>query len=120
MEPYIVIGKKGEALETNVLLHPGEVLSMEIEARGIKKSEFANAIGVTPGNLTELLNGKRHVSAMMAIKIEALLEISASFWLRIQSEYDLGIAKRLIPQSISSKLLRRKLAFKKKETKMAR
>ncbi len=118
MEPYIVVGKRGEALQTDVLLHPGEILSMELEARGIKKSDFANAIGIKPGNLTELLIGKRHVSAIMAIKIEALLEIGAAFWLRVQSDYDLGIAHRRLSKSLNSRLLRRKLAFKKQEGKM--
>ena len=57
MESFVVIGKNGHELQTDLHLHPGEVLSMEIEARGIKKSEFADALGIKPGNLTELLNG---------------------------------------------------------------
>ncbi len=104
-------------LQTDVLLHPGEVLSMEIKARGIKKSEFANALGINPGNLTELLKGKRHISAMVALKIEALLEIGASFWLRVQADYDLGVAKQVLSKSLYSKLKRRRFTFQKESTK---
>ena len=119
MEPYTVLGGSGRPLQSDILLHPGEILSMEIEARDIKKSEFAAAIGIKPGNLTELLKGKRHISAVMALKIEALLEIDAAFWLRVQSDYDLGLAKRELPKHLHSTLLKKRHTFKKKEIKIA-
>ncbi|MEK6780301.1 MAG: HigA family addiction module antitoxin [Bacteroidota bacterium] len=117
MESFVVVNKNSMELQTDVLLHPGEVLSMEIKARGIKKSEFANALGINPGNLTELLKGKRHISAMVALKIEALLEIGASFWLRVQADYDLGVAKQVLSKSLYSKLKRRRFTFQKESTK---
>lgn len=117
MESFVAVSKNSQEVQTDVFLHPGEVLSMEIEARGIKKSEFADALGIKPGNLTELLKGKRHISALVALKIEALLEIGASFWLWVQADYDLGVAKQDLPKSLYSKLKRRRLTFQKKATK---
>ena len=112
-----MIGKNGHELQTDLHLHPGEVLSMEIEARGIKKSEFADALGIKPGNLTELLKGKRHISALVALKIEALLEIGATFWLRVQADYDLGVAKQDLSKTLYSKLKRRRFTVQKKTSK---
>ena len=74
---------------TDVSLHPGEVLRMELEARSIKKSEFSAQIGMKPSHFSELLHGKRHVSAAVVIKLETLLDIPAEFWMRVQVCYDL-------------------------------
>ena len=114
MEPYNVIGKSGKVIDSNVLLHPGELLAMEIEARELKKSDFADALGIKASNLSELLKGRRHISALVALKLEALLKISASFWLRLQSDYDLSVAKQGLPKSLHNKLFKRKLLLDKK------
>jgi len=93
MTKYRVLNAKGEEIFTDVTLHPGEVLDSELEARGIKKSDFARSLGIKPGHLSELLHGKRHVSAVTAINLEKLLEIRAEYWLRIQMYYDLQVAR---------------------------
>jgi len=70
-------------------LHPGEILQDELEARDIRKSLFAEQLGVKPGHLSELLHGRRHISAATALKLEKLLGIPAEYWLRVQIYYDL-------------------------------
>jgi addiction module HigA family antidote len=112
MEIGIVLGKHGKELGTDVLLHPGEVLRMEIDAREIKKTELAEALNIKPGNLTELLQGKRHVSAVLALKLEAIFGINAPFWLGIQADYDLGLAKRDFSKTLYLKLKRRSKTFR--------
>lgn len=86
---FKIIGKGGTELHSDVSLHPGEVIEMELAARSIKKIDFASRLGIKPGHLSELLKGKRHLSALMALKLEKLLGIDAEFWLRVQSGYDL-------------------------------
>jgi addiction module HigA family antidote len=66
---------------------------MELEARGIKKSDFATMINMKAPHLSELLHGKRHVSASLALKFEKLLGIQAEYWMRVQVYYDLFIEK---------------------------
>jgi HTH-type transcriptional regulator/antitoxin HigA len=46
-----------------------------------------------PGHFSELLHGKRHVSAATALKLEKLLNIPAEYWLRVQVYYDLFIER---------------------------
>ncbi len=71
---------------------------MELEARQIKKADFAVQLGIKPSQLSELLHKKRHVSAQMALRLEALLGIDAEFWMRVQTAYDIAIERRkLIP-----------------------
>lgn len=99
MAEYKVLGKNGKEIFSKINLHPGEVLADELEARDLKKMDFAKALGVTPGNLSELLAGKRHVSALTAIKLEKLLDISAEYWLRVQMYYDLAIERAKLKQA---------------------
>jgi antitoxin HigA-1 len=91
-----VLDKKGKEITTDVTLHPGEVLEMELDARGIKKIFFAAQLGIRPSQLSELIHGKRHVNAVMAVKLQQLLEIEAEFWMRVQSEYDINMARRAV------------------------
>ena len=84
-----VLAKSGEKIDVNVLLHPGEVLAEELEARGMVKSAFAMKIGMYPSHFSNLLKGKRNVSAAIAIKLEKELDIPAEFWLGLQMDYDL-------------------------------
>lgn len=89
MSNYKVVNSRGKEIFTDVTLHPGEILQMELAARNIKKTEFAELLGMKPGHFSELLHGKRHVSAPTALKLEKLLDISAEYWMRVQVYYDL-------------------------------
>lgn len=46
MPDHKILNSKGKEIFTDVSLHPGEVLMMEIEARNIKKSVFAAQLGM--------------------------------------------------------------------------
>lgn len=89
MNNYQVLNSRGKEIHTDITLHPGEVLQDELEARDIKKSLFAGQLGMKAGHFSELLHGKRHVSAATALKLEKLLGISAEYWMRVQVYHDL-------------------------------
>ena len=72
-----------------VLLHPGEVLAAELVAREEVKSAFAIRIGMYPSHFSNLLKGKRDISAAIAIRLEQELNVPAEFWLGLQMDYDL-------------------------------
>jgi|SRR5687767_10142177 len=93
MSNYKVVNSRGKEISTDVSLHPGEILQMELTARNIKKSEFATLLGIKPSHFSELLHGKRHVSAATAIKLEKLLDISAEYWMRVQVYNDLFVER---------------------------
>ena len=93
MSNYKVVNSRGKEIFTDVSLHPGEVLQMELAARNIKKIKFAESLGMKPGHFSELLHGKRHVSASTALKLERLLGISAEYWMRVQVYNDLFVER---------------------------
>jgi addiction module HigA family antidote len=99
MLDYKVINNKGKEIFTDVSLHPGEMLMMELEARAIKKSVFAAQVGLKASHFSELLHGKRHVNAAIALKLEKILDIPAEYWMRVQVYHDLFTERNKISEA---------------------
>ena len=99
MKKYLVLSKDGRELETDISVHPGNLLKKELVARGLKKKDFAEQLDIHASQLSDLLNGKRHVNAMLALKLERLLGIKSDFWLRLQNSYDLDMARMKMPEA---------------------
>jgi addiction module HigA family antidote len=57
--------------------------------RGISQSQLAAHIGVAPGVINLICNGRRGVSAVMAKKLAVAMGTSAELWLNLQRSYDL-------------------------------
>lgn len=90
-----VFDKEGNELRSPVAFHPGEFLQEEVEERKLKKTELAKQLGLLPGHLSELFKGKRNINAKLAVKLEKVLDVSAEYWLGLQSAYDLSQAREL-------------------------
>lgn len=76
-----------------MLIHPGEMLKDEIEARGITQKDLAKRMGVSYTVFNEILNGKRPITTEYALLLEAALGIDAGIWLRLQADYNMQKAK---------------------------
>ena len=72
--------------------HPGILLRDELLARKMSQKELSSLLGVTPTFLNEIIKGKRPVTADFALLLEKALEISAEYWMRFQSQYELDKA----------------------------
>lgn len=73
--------------------HPGEILKEELEYRGISQKYFAEVVGISYTMLNDILNAKRPVSSDFALMIEASMGISAEMLLRMQTRYNLQVAR---------------------------
>ncbi|HEV3157958.1 MAG TPA: HigA family addiction module antitoxin [Candidatus Baltobacteraceae bacterium] len=74
---------------------PGEILLGEfLEPLGITQRDFAKAIGVTPAYVSDIVHGRRGVSAEMALRFEVALKMPARFWLTAQLACDLYAIER--------------------------
>ena len=74
-------------------IHPGEILKDEIKYRGISQRKLARQMGISPTLLNEILNGKRAVSTEYALLFEAALGIDPEPLLKMQSDYNMQVAK---------------------------
>ena len=71
--------------------HPGGVVLRQcIEPLGLTITQAAAALGVTRTTLSELVNGKRGISPVMAVRLSKVFGGSAESWLVQQAQYDLA------------------------------
>ena len=79
--------------ETLRPVHPGEVLLEEfLKPMGLSQNRLALAIGVHARRITEIVLGKRSVTADTALRLARFFGTSPQFWLGLQTEYDLDLA----------------------------
>lgn len=76
-------------LYPDLLIHPGETLAEVLETRNMTQKELAVRTGVTPKHISKVINGGASITADFAAKLEYALNIEASFWMNLQSEYDI-------------------------------
>lgn len=88
-------------LSPELLIHPGETLSEVLEDRNMNQNELAMRTGVSRKHISQVINGKASITAEFAAKLEYVLNIDASFWMNLQSEYDLEKAACEDQRSIS-------------------
>lgn len=74
--------------------HPGEVLKDEIEFRGISQKKLAKEMGVSYTVLNEILNAKRSLNTKYAMLLETALDLDAEPLLKMQTSYNLQMAKK--------------------------
>lgn len=73
--------------------HPGELIKDELEALNISQAKLAQNIGVSPSLINEIIKGKRAINTEVALLIEAALNLPSDLLLKLQSEYNLRVAK---------------------------
>jgi addiction module HigA family antidote len=75
--------------------HPGEVLSEEYLAPlGLSATALARAIGVPGNRISDIIRGRRGMSADTAIRLGLFFDVDPYFWLNLQMAYDLSLAQR--------------------------
>ncbi|MEO8417039.1 MAG: HigA family addiction module antitoxin [Ginsengibacter sp.] len=79
-------------------IHPGEVLKEEfLEPLGITAYRLSKDTFIPQTRISEILKGKRRVTADSALRFAKYFGTSAKFWLGLQDDYDLeeeGINKK--------------------------
>lgn len=88
------MGNVTKRIESDLAIHPGEMLAEEIEARGMTQKALAQVMGRPPQLVNEIVHGKKTITADTALQLERALDIPAYLWLAKQSRYDLVIARR--------------------------
>lgn len=83
--------------------HPGEVLREDyLHPMKISITDFAQQIGVSRKVLSDIINEKAGISALMSLRLSKALNKSPQFWLTMQMNYDLYHAKKRSLKSIKA------------------
>lgn len=75
-------------------VRPGEVLGEELAALGLSLRVFARQIAVPTSDVSRIVNGKRQLTARMALRLGHWFGTGPEFWLNLQAQYDLALAER--------------------------
>ena len=76
--------------------HPGEVLKDELGEMGVTPTEFARQIDVPPNRISQIISGKRSITADTALRFGHWFEVEPQFWLNLQTQYDLVVVDRRV------------------------
>lgn len=75
-------------------IHPGEILLEEfMKPLGLSQNALARHLGVDPKTVNQIVNGKRAVTAVMALRLARYFRMTPGFWMNLQARYDLETAK---------------------------
>ncbi len=77
-----------------VRTHPGEVLSEEyLKPLGLSATALARALGVPANRISDIVRGRRDVSADTAIRLGRYFEVDPRFWINLQTAHNLSRAE---------------------------
>ena len=75
-------------------IHPGEILADELEALGMSALALAKALHVPANRISQIISGKRGMTADTALRLSRFLGTTPGFWLNLQKAYELRLAEQ--------------------------
>lgn len=86
-------------------VHPGEVLLEDfMKPLGLSQYRVALDLGVPPLRISEIVRGKRSVTADTAMRLARYFGTTAGIWMRLQAQYDLEVAERAHGEEIRGRV----------------
>jgi addiction module HigA family antidote len=86
-------------------IHPGEILLEEfLKPMNITARQLAADIDVPPSRISEIVNRKRPITADTALRLGLFFSMDPKFWLNLQIEYDIRLAKRTLHKDIAARV----------------
>lgn len=81
-------------MERMLLIHPGEILKEEfLDPLGMSQSQLADKASVPAMRISEIVRGRRGITADTALGLAEAFGTSPEFWLNLQMRYDLDLAR---------------------------
>ena len=83
-------------------VHPGEIIREEVLAPlDMSVNQLAKALAVDAARLNEIVRGRRGITADTALRLARYLGTSAEFWLKLQVQYELRVARQAKEKEIA-------------------
>ena len=83
-------------------IHPGEHLAEELKGLNMSAASLARQLQVPTNRITQILNGRRDITADTALRLAHFFGTSAEFWINLQGLYDLRIAQQEAGKTIKA------------------
>jgi antitoxin HigA-1 len=87
-------------------VHPGEILREEfMKDFGLSMNKMAMALRVPVTRIADIVNEKRGITADTALRFARYFNNSATFWMNLQTRYDLEVAADEIAAKVARDVL---------------
>jgi len=71
-------------------IHPGEVLLEEfLKPLEVSAYKLSKEVGIPQNRTSQIINGKRRITADTALRFSKFFNNSAKFWLGLQNDFDI-------------------------------
>jgi addiction module HigA family antidote len=74
-------------------VQPGRILKSELAEAGMSANALALALRIPANRVTEIVSGRRSITADTAMRLGRFFGTSAQFWMNLQTGYDLQLAE---------------------------
>ena len=81
-------------------VHPGRTIAAELAARQLTAHRASLLMRIPPNRLSQIIAGKRGITADTALRLARLLGPSAQFWMTLQAGHDLATTDQECGQAI--------------------
>lgn len=78
---------------TRPAIHPGQHIADELEFLDMSASELAKNLGIPTNRITEIIRGRRGITADTALRLGRWFGTSPEFWMNLQKTYELRLAE---------------------------
>jgi addiction module HigA family antidote len=86
-------------------IHPGEILLKDfMKPMAISARQLAADIDVSPSRISELVKGKRPITADTALRLGLFFSMEPRFWMNLQTEFDMRIMARTLREKVQQRV----------------
>ena len=86
---------------TRTPVHPGKILADELESLDLSSAELARTLDVPANRISQIIAGKRSITADTALRLGRYFGSSADLWMNLQKIYDLDLAAKILGKTIN-------------------
>lgn len=76
-----------------IAIPPGATIREQLENRGMKQKEFAQRMGLSEKHISRLINGQVALTQDVALRLESVIGVPASFWNNLEIIYREKLAR---------------------------
>lgn len=82
-------------------VHPGVYLKELLAELSLSQYRLARELGVPAMRISHVVNGKRPVTAELALRLGRYFGQSPRYWMNLQSRYDMDIAEDALSEQVA-------------------
>jgi len=87
---------------TRIKTHPGEILKEEfLVPHDMSARQLAQALHIPPNRLTEVIRGKRAITADTALRLSRFFGTTALFWMNLQTAFDISTTETAAAEELA-------------------